>query len=127
MGYSEYLTAREFLTTIGQPVITYLFLLAILQFSCAIFYLIKKKNDHYNYLVKCIYINTVFYILGFIFLIWFHFQIYKSVSIDYPPFLSQMIPVETSRFIIPSCRKRRLDYNRKRHWWKAFGSKDSYG
>src|SRR3972149_11140528 len=101
MGYSEYLTAREFLTTIGQPVITYIFLLAILQVSCAILYLMKKKNDYYIYLVKFIYINAALYILGFTFHIWFHFQIYNSVSIDYPPFLSQMIPVESSRFVIP--------------------------
>ncbi len=101
MGYPEYLAAREFLTIIGQPVITYLFLLAILQFSCAILYLVKKKNGYYKYLVNFIYINAALYILGFIFLIWFHFQIYNSVSIDYPPFLRQIIPVESSRFILP--------------------------
>ncbi len=101
MGYSEYLSAREFLMNIGQPVIYYIFLLAILQFFCAILFLVKNKDDYYKYLIKIIYINAALYILGFVFLIWFHFQIYNSVSIDYPPFLRQMIPVESSRFIIP--------------------------
>ncbi len=101
MGLSEYLAARDFLINIGQPVITYIFILAIMQLFLAILYLLNKKESYYNYLKKLIYINTGLYIIGFIFLIWFHFRTYTAVSIDYPAFLRQVIPVKSSRFIIP--------------------------
>ncbi|MCZ7355962.1 MAG: cytochrome c biogenesis protein CcsA [Candidatus Methanoperedens sp.] len=60
-----------------------------------------KKKAYSDYLVKCLYINTALYVLGFIFLIWFHIQIYTAVLIEYPAILRQMIPVENSRFVIP--------------------------
>ncbi|HEY9245990.1 MAG TPA: cytochrome c biogenesis protein CcsA, partial [Candidatus Methanoperedens sp.] len=41
------------------------------------------------------------YLLGFVFLIWFHIQIYNTVLIEYPGFLRQFIPVENSRFLVP--------------------------
>ncbi len=101
MGYSEYLAAREFLINNGQPVLTYIFIIALLQFFFAVFYLLNKKDRYYNYLMRFMYISAGLYLVGFIFLIWFHFRIYTTVSIDYPVFLGQMIPVDSSRFIIP--------------------------
>jgi len=99
MGFSEYLAAREDLGIIGQPVITYILIISLLQAFFSILYLLKKEK-YYDYLVKCLYINAGLYILGFIFLAWFHIRIYNTVLIEYPPFLSQ-IPVESSRFAVP--------------------------
>ncbi|NJD75496.1 MAG: hypothetical protein FIB08_00175 [Candidatus Methanoperedens sp.] len=101
MTFSEYLAARDFLTNIGQPVITYILLVSILQVLFSIVYFLKRKDNYYRYLIKSVYISTSLYVLGFLFLIWFHLQIYNTVLIEYPEFLRQAIPVESSRLIIP--------------------------
>jgi cytochrome c biogenesis factor len=100
MGFSQYLAARESLSLTGQPLVTYILILSLLQVIFSILCLVKKEK-YYDYLVKCLYINIALYVLGFIFLIWFHIQIYNSVLIEYPAILRQMIPVENSRFVIP--------------------------
>lgn len=101
MGFPEYLAARESLAIIGQPVITYILIISLLQGILSFLYIIKRKNVYYDYLIKFIYINTGLYVLGFIFLIRFHIQIYNTVLIEYPAVLRQLIPVDSSRFIIP--------------------------
>ena len=100
MGFSEYSAAREYLGVIGQPVITYIFIMSLFLGFFSILNLLKKEK-YYDYLIKCLYINAGLYVLGFIFLIWFHIQIYNTVLIEYPDFLRQMIPVASSRFAIP--------------------------
>lgn len=100
MGFSEYTAAREYLGIIGQPVITYIFIMSLLLGLFSILYLLKKEK-YYDYLIKCLYINAGLYILGFLFLIWFHIQVYNTVLIEYPDFLRQMIPVGSSRFAVP--------------------------
>ncbi|MFA4934375.1 MAG: cytochrome c biogenesis protein CcsA [Candidatus Methanoperedens sp.] len=100
MGFSEYTAAREYLGIIGQPVITYIFITSLFLGFFSILYLLKKEK-YYDYLIKCLYINAGLYVLGFIFLIWFHIQIYNTVLIEYPDFLRQMIPVGSSRFVLP--------------------------
>lgn len=101
MGFPEYLAARESLAIIGKPVITYILIISLLQGILSFLYIIKRKNVYYDYLIKFIYINTGLYVLGFIFLIRFHIQIYNTVLIEYPAVLRQLIPVDSSRFIIP--------------------------
>src|SRR5574341_562251 len=100
MGLPEYLAARESLVLIGQPVITYILIVSFFPAAFSILHLLKK-DKYYAYFIKCLYINAGLYILGFIFLIRYHIQIYDTVSIDYPGFLRQMVPVDSSRFIIP--------------------------
>ena len=100
MGFSEYLAARDFLSIIGQPIITYILVVSLLQGIFSILCFLKKEK-YYNYLNKCLYISTSLYLIGFIFLVWFHIQIYNTVSIDYPEFLQQIIPAEKSRLFIP--------------------------
>ncbi len=100
MGFSEYLAARDYLTLIGQPIITYILVVSVLQGFFSLLYLLKKEK-YYNYLIKCLYLNTGLYIVGFIFLIWFHIKIYDTVLIEYPAVMQQMIPVESSRFAVP--------------------------
>ena len=101
MGFTEYIAARESLILYGQPVITYILLISLLQFFVSILYLWKKNDQIHDNLIKLLYINTALYILGFLFLTRFHIQIYNTVLIEYPDFLRQMIPVGTSRFAIP--------------------------
>jgi cytochrome c biogenesis factor len=101
MGFSEYAAARDYLGIIGNPVITYILILSLFLGLLSILYLWKKKDKYYDILLKCLYIVTGLYILGFIFLIWFHLQIYNTVLIEYPAFLAQIIPVGESRMVIP--------------------------
>ncbi len=98
MGFSEYTAARDSLVLIGQPVIFYILIVSLLQGLFSILYLIRK-DKYYTYLIKCLYINTGLYVLGFIFLIWFHIQIYNTVLIEYPELLQ--LPVKSSLFFIP--------------------------
>ncbi|MCX9010362.1 MAG: cytochrome c biogenesis protein CcsA [Candidatus Methanoperedens sp.] len=100
MGFPEYLAARESLALIGQPVITYILILSLFQAAFSVLYLLKKEK-YYSYFIKCMYINAGLYVLGFIFLIRYHIQIYNTVLIEYPEFMRQMVPVDSSRFIIP--------------------------
>ncbi len=99
MGFPEYAAARDYLSFIGQPLITYILIVALFQalFSLLCF----KKEKYYGYLIKCLYISTGLYVLGFIFLAWFHLQIYNTVLIEYPAFLQQMIPVAENRIAVP--------------------------
>ncbi|VVB84948.1 Cytochrome c biogenesis protein CcsA [uncultured archaeon] len=99
MGFTEYLAAREFASNTGQPVITYIFVLALLQCIFAILFLRKKGDRYYEYLIKCLYVGTGLYILGFMVIILFHIQIYNTVLIEYPAGLQ--LPVESSRFAVP--------------------------
>jgi cytochrome c biogenesis factor len=99
MGFAEYLAAREFASIIGQPVITYILIVALLQFIFALLFLRKKRDKYYEYLIKCLYISTGLYLVGFIVIIFFHFQIYNTVLIEYPAGLQ--LPVESSRFAVP--------------------------
>ncbi len=99
MGFADYLAAREFASNTGQPLITYIFILGLLEFIFAIFFLWKKNIRYYDYLIKCLYISTGLYVIGFIVIIFFHFQIHNSVLIEYPKEL--LLPVESSRFAVP--------------------------
>jgi cytochrome c biogenesis factor len=99
MGFAEYLVAREFASNTGQPLITYIFIMALLQFIFAILFLRGKHDRYFNYLIKCLYISTGLYVLGFIVIILFHFQIHNSVLIEYPEELR--LPVQSSRFAVP--------------------------
>ncbi len=101
MGYPEYLAARDFLVSVGQPVITYILIVSLLLGVLSIIYHVKKKDIYYDYLKKLLYINTGLYILGFVLLAWFHVQIYNTVIIEYPEVMRTMIPVDSSRFVIP--------------------------
>lgn len=101
MGFVEYQKARESLDIIGQPLIAYILIISLLLGIFSILYLIKKNNKYFSYIVKCLYISTGLYILGFIILIWYHIQIYNTVIIEYPPALRQMIPVESDRIFAP--------------------------
>jgi cytochrome c biogenesis factor len=101
MGFSEYTAAREYLGIIGNPVIAYILIVSLFLGLLSILYLWKKKDKYYDILIKCLYIITGLYILGFLFLIWFHVQIYNTILIEYPAFLGQMIPVGESRMVIP--------------------------
>jgi cytochrome c biogenesis factor len=101
MAYTEYLAARETLGLIGQPVITYIFIVSLFLGIFSIIYLIKQDNKYFDYLLKCLYVSTGLYLIGFLILAWFHLQIYNIVLIEYPAAMRQMIPVESSRFVIP--------------------------
>lgn len=101
MGFPEYATAREYLGIIGNPVITYILILSLFLGFISIIYLWKQKDKYYDILIKCLYVVAGLYLLGFIFLVWFHIQIYNTVLIEYPAILAQMIPVRESRMVIP--------------------------
>src|SRR5659263_648216 len=87
--------------SIGQPVIAYILIVSLFQGLFSIFYIIKKNSKYYDYLIKCLYISTGLYFIGFFMLAWFHIQIYNTVLIEYPAALRQMIPVENSRIAAP--------------------------
>lgn len=99
MGFVEYLAAREFASGIGQPVITYIFILALFMVFLSLLFLRNAKENYFNYLIKLLYIQTGLYIVGFIIIIWFHVQIYNTILIQYPA--DMQLPVESSRFVIP--------------------------
>ncbi len=99
MGLEEYLSAREFVSDIGQPVITYIFIVALLMGLLSVLFLRSAREKYYNYITKFLYIHTILYIIGFVFIVWFHARIYGTVLIEYPGNLG--LPVESSRFAIP--------------------------
>ncbi|MBE0521803.1 MAG: cytochrome c biogenesis protein CcsA [Candidatus Methanoperedenaceae archaeon] len=101
MGFPEYNAAREALVLYGQPVLTYILLISVLQFLVSILYLWKKNHQFHDHLIKLLYVNTALYVVGFLFLIRFHIQIYNTVLIEYPHFLQEMVSVQSSRFAIP--------------------------
>lgn len=99
MAFLQYIAAREFASNIGQPVIFYIFIVALLQCISAIIFLRMKKDRYYAYLIKCLYISTGLYITGFLVILFFHIQIYNTILIEYPAGLG--LPVENSRFAVP--------------------------
>lgn len=99
MGFVEYLAAREFASGIGQPVITYIFIVALLMGILSLLCLRNAKENYFNFLIKLLYIQAGLYIVGFIIIIWFHIQIYNTVLIEYP--VDMQLPIESSRFAIP--------------------------
>lgn len=101
MGFPEYNAAREALVLYKQPVLTYILMISLLQFLVSILYLWKKNHQFHDHLIKLLYVNTALYIVGFLFLIRFHIQVYNTILIEYPYFLQEMIPVQSSRFAIP--------------------------
>lgn len=101
MGYPEYLAARDFVTFAGQPVITYILMVSILIAVLSITYFWKKKDLYYDYMLKLLYIQTCLYLIGFVLLAWFHIKIYNTVIIEYPEVMRAMIPMDSSRFVIP--------------------------
>lgn len=101
MGLAEYISARETLVLFGEPVVTYIFFISLLQVIFSLLYLLKREQVHYDNLKKILYVHAGLYLIGFVLLIWFHNRIYETVLIEYPVVLRQMIPVESSRFIIP--------------------------
>ncbi|MCX9083342.1 MAG: cytochrome c biogenesis protein CcsA [Candidatus Methanoperedens sp.] len=117
MGYTEYLAARETLGSIGQPFIAYIFILSLFVGIFSIIYFIKKDDKYFDYLIKCLYVSTGLYIVGFLILTWFHLQIYNSVLIEYPAAMREMISVKSSRFAIPLWIE-----NEKLYFWAMFSS-----
>jgi len=59
---------------VGQPVITYILIMSLFQGIFSILYLFRKDSKYFDLLVKCLYISTGLYFIGFFILVWFTYR-----------------------------------------------------
>ncbi|MBN1133985.1 MAG: cytochrome c biogenesis protein CcsA [Methanosarcinaceae archaeon] len=107
MGYQEYLAAREFVTTIGQPIITYTLIVSAVLFLLSVYCLVKRDEQVIEYSTTLLKVNTTLLALGFLVFAWFHFKIYSTIEVVYPDYVAAYvfqtsgIQLTSSRFAIP--------------------------
>jgi len=107
MGYQEYLAARDVVSSIGQPVLTYAVLISAVLFLLSLCWLVKRDERLIEYSITLLKIDTALLVLGFLVLAWFHFKIYSTIEVVYPAYVTEYlyqtsgIQITLSRFAVP--------------------------
>ncbi|MCL7414843.1 MAG: cytochrome c biogenesis protein [ANME-2 cluster archaeon] len=107
MSYQEYLTARESITTLGQPIITVIFIAALVLGIVSIYHILSSDVRAYRLADQLRKVVTLLLILGFIIIAWFHLRIYQTIELVYPPELANYlslnmgVTVTSVRFAVP--------------------------
>ena len=107
MGYQEYITARELVSTFGQPILAYATLVSAILIILSLYYIVKREERIIEYSIKLLQVNTILIALGFMVLMWFHFKIYNTIEVIYPEYVTSYmyqtsgIELTSSRFAIP--------------------------
>lgn len=107
MSYQEYLTARETVTAIGQPVITFILIVSLLLAMVSLYHMVTRDLRAYMLSAQLRKSGTVLLTIGFIIIAWFHIRIYQTIELIYPPELSNYmsanmgIAVTSLRFAVP--------------------------
>ena len=107
MSYQEYITAREAVTTIGQPIITVIFLISLFLGIISIYHILSNDTRAYRFAEKLRNVDTLLLLLGFIIIAWFHLRIYQTIELVYTAELSNYLAqttgarITTMRFVVP--------------------------
>jgi cytochrome c biogenesis factor len=88
MSYQEYLAARDSVTTIGHPVISFIFIFSLTLGIIAIYHMVSNDNRALRLASKLREIDTALLVIGFIIIAWFHLRIYQTIELVYPPELA---------------------------------------
>lgn len=107
MSYQEYLAARDTVTTIGQPVITIIFIISLALGIIAVYHMFSNDNRAFRLVSRLREIDTALLVIGFIIIAWFHLRIYQTIELVYPPELAKYMAstmgtsTTPSRFVVP--------------------------
>ncbi|MBC2698970.1 MAG: cytochrome c biogenesis protein CcsA [ANME-2 cluster archaeon] len=107
MSYQEYLAARETVTTIGQPVISVIFIFSLALGIIAIYHMLSNDSRAFRLASQLREIDTALLVIGFIIIAWFHLRIYQTIELVYPPELANYmastmgISATSLRFAVP--------------------------
>ena len=107
MSYLEYLAARETVTTIGQPVITFILIVSLLLGAVSLYHMVTRDTRAYILSAQLRKISTVLLVIGFIIIAWFHLRIYQTIELVYPPELANYmaanmgVSATSLRFAVP--------------------------
>jgi len=107
MSYQEYLAARDTVTTIGQPVISVIFIFSLALGIIAIYHMLSNDSRTFRLASQLREINTALLVIGFIIIAWFHLRIYQTIELVYPPELANYmastmgISATSLRFAVP--------------------------
>ncbi|MCD4798339.1 MAG: cytochrome c biogenesis protein [Methanosarcinales archaeon] len=107
MSYQEYLAARDTVTTIGQPVISVIFIFSLALGIIAIYHMLSNDSRAFRLASQLREINTALLVIGFIIIAWFHLRIYQTIELVYPPELANYmastmgISATSLRFAVP--------------------------
>lgn len=84
MDFSAYLSARNTVQFLGEPLFTTVFLLALISCVLSVLYLYKKEEryEKMSFLISlaCVFLLTI----GFILLIYFHIKIHQTIDLQNP-------------------------------------------
>jgi cytochrome c biogenesis factor len=107
VSYQEYLAARESVTTLGQPIITFIFIMALALGIVSIYHILSSDMRTYQLSGQLRKISTVLLVIGFIIIAWFHLRIYQTIELVYPPELANYmaanmgVSATSLRFAVP--------------------------
>ena len=107
MSYQEYLAARETITTIGQPVITFILIISLLLGAVSLYHMFTRDKRAYTLSAQLRKTSTVLLVIGFIIIAWFHLRIYQTIELVYPPELTNYMAADMGvratslRFAVP--------------------------
>jgi cytochrome c biogenesis factor len=88
MSYQEYLAVRDTVTTIGQPVISVIFIFSLALGIIAIYHILSNDSRAFRLASQLRGIDTALLVIGFIIIAWFHLRIYQTIELVYPPELT---------------------------------------
>ncbi|KAF5425956.1 MAG: ABC-type transport system involved in cytochrome c biogenesis, permease component [Candidatus Methanomarinus sp.] len=88
MSYQEYLAARDVMSTLGQPVITAIFIISLTLGIISIYHILSGDKRAYRLAARLRKADTVLLIIGFLIITWFHLRIYQTIEVVYPSELS---------------------------------------
>ncbi len=95
LSYAGYLEARGLVSSFAPFLLAGIFISGVLLAVSSVFYL--KNRGKTEILNRLLLFNAVLLSLGFLLLLWFHFEIYRLVEIRYPQFFH----FPASRFLVP--------------------------
>lgn len=101
MTLEDYLAARDTVASLGEPLLTYILLLAIASLLFSLNASLGSKEQSFRLSQHLHKVTTLLLTGGFLLFIWYHYTIYQNIIIEYPAFLQPHLPVESNRFIIP--------------------------
>jgi cytochrome c biogenesis factor len=107
MSYQEYLTARDTVTALGQPVISVIFIISLALGIIAIYHMLSNDSRAFRLASQLREIYTALLVIGFIIIAWFHLRIYQTIELVYPPelanYMASTIGTSTAslRFVVP--------------------------
>ena len=91
MNYQGYLQARLWVENFGNPIIWGLFSVSLFLIGCSLINFFKKDEKWEKYSYYLVSSIVFLFVISFLLIIWYHYQIYSNIALELPESIGKMI------------------------------------